>query len=83
MGLYDYLKLSQEEQWDILWDVGVYITSYKSIDCSYRLYAIDKFFVEVEMCVSKETVLGMGIFKEGKKLEKYFSNTNIDISQSI
>lgn len=83
MGIYEYLAMSQEEQWDILWDDGVYITSYKSIDCSYRLYAIDKFYVEVEMCVTNETVLGMGVFKEGKKLDKYINDNQVDLNQSI
>ena len=50
MGIYEFLMLSNEEQWDVLWDKGVYLTSFKSIDCSYRLYAIDKFYVELEMC---------------------------------
>lgn len=33
MGIYDFLALSYEEQWDALWDKGIYLTSYRSIDC--------------------------------------------------
>ncbi len=83
MGLYEYLTLSNEEQWDLLWDKGVHLTSYKSIDCSYRLYAIDRFFVEVEMCPVKDTILGMGVFKKGKKLDKYIEDARLDLTQFI
>ncbi|MFD2101312.1 hypothetical protein [Flagellimonas iocasae] len=80
MELYDYLALDNDEQWDVLWDEGVYLTSYKSIDCSYRLYAINKFYVEVEMCVTRDIILGMGVFVEGKKLEKYLIEGKIVIT---
>ncbi|MAU15608.1 MAG: hypothetical protein CMH46_08730 [Muricauda sp.] len=80
MGIYEFLMLSNEEQWDVLWDKGVYLTSFKSIDCSYRLYAIDKFYVELEMCTIHDTVLGMGVFVEGKKLEKYWEDGKLDLT---
>ncbi|MGN7513676.1 MAG: hypothetical protein ACTHOM_04825 [Allomuricauda sp.] len=79
MGIYEYLMLSKEEQWDTLWDKGVYLTTFKSIDCSYRLYAIDKFYVEVEMCVTKDSPIGMGVFVEGKKLEKYLEDGKLNL----
>ena len=80
MGLYEFLMLSNEEQWDVLWDKGVYLTSFKSIDCSYQLYAIDKFYVEVEMCITQDAILGMGVFAEGKKLDKYLEDRKFDLS---
>jgi len=47
LGLYEYTKLSEEKQWEILWDKGEFLTNLKLIDKSFSLYAIDKFFVEV------------------------------------
>ncbi|MBO0331125.1 hypothetical protein [[Muricauda] lutisoli] len=79
MGIYEFLMLSNEEQWDTLWDKGVYLTSFKSIDCSFRLYAIDKFYVEVEMCITKDSPIGMGVFAEGKKLEKYLEDGKLNL----
>ncbi len=73
MGIYDYLALSKEEQWDTLWEEGVFLTSYKSIDCSFMLYAIDRFFVELELCPLKGSILEMGVFVHGRKMDKYIN----------
>ena len=77
MGIYDYLILSDEKQWDGLWDRGKYLDSFKSIDCSMVLYAIDKFFVEVELCPIKDYIIGKKVFKEGSRLEKYTNQINV------
>lgn len=45
----EYLKFTSEEQWEILWEKGLFLINFKSIDCSYSLYAINNFFVEVEL----------------------------------
>jgi hypothetical protein len=48
MRIYDYLALSKEEQWEALWDEGVYVTSFRSVDCYFQLYAMDRFFIDLE-----------------------------------
>ncbi|MCK0162071.1 hypothetical protein [Allomuricauda sp. F6463D] len=73
MGIYDYMALCKDKQWEILWEDGIFLTSYKSIDCWFILYAIDKFFVELELCPLKGTILGMGVFVHGKKMDKYIN----------
>lgn len=78
MGLYEYMMLTQEQQWDELWDNGKHITNYKSIDCSFSLYALHRFYVEVELCVSSGKILGKGIFKTGKTLDKYAGSIDIN-----
>lgn len=78
MGIYEYLALSKEEQWDVLWDQGVFLTSYKSIDCSFQLYAIERFYVELELCPLNGTILEMGLFVHGKKINKYLDDIYLD-----
>lgn len=80
MGLYEYLTLSNEEQWDLIWDKGEYVDTYKSIDCSFVLYAIDQFFVEVELDVLTGSIIGKSPFKHGVRLEKY--GEGIDINKA-
>lgn len=77
MGIYDYLALDNEEQWDVLWDKGIFVDAYKSIDCSYQLFAIDKFFVEVELDITNDSILGKSVFKEGKRLDKYSGDIKV------
>lgn len=78
MGIYEFLALSNEEQWDAFWDQGMYLTSYKSIDCYFQLYALGKFFVELELCPIKESILHMGVFVHGKKMDKYLDDADFD-----
>jgi len=73
MRLYEYLALSQEKQWEELWDNGKHIDNYKSIDCKFVLYAIDKFFVEVELCITTDKILGKSPFEHGGRMEKYIN----------
>ena len=49
MTLYEYKTLSEDEQWNTLWDIGEFLTNLKLINKSFSLCAIDKFFVEVEL----------------------------------
>lgn len=79
MGIYDFLALSHEDQWDTLWEEGVYLTSFKSIDCCFHLYAVGRFFVEVELCPIKESILNMGVFVHGRKMDKYVDGHVPDI----
>ncbi|WP_281542399.1 hypothetical protein [Maribacter aestuarii] len=78
MGLYEYMMLSREQQWDELWDKGEFITHYKSIDCKFSLYALHAFFVEVELCVTTDRILGKGEFVSGHSLDKYAGSIDIN-----
>ena len=71
MGLYEYMMLSEEEQWNVLWDKGKYLTSLKFIDKKFSLYALFMFFVEVELDPVTDKIVCKSHFTEGKSLEKY------------
>lgn len=71
MGLYEYTILSEEKQWEILWEKGEFITNLKMIDASFSLYAIDKFFIEVEWNDETDEIVGKGAFKCGDNLDRY------------
>ena len=47
MGLYEHTILSEDGQWNTLWDNGEFLTNLKLIDKSFRHYAFNKFFVEL------------------------------------
>ena len=77
MGFYEYLLLSTDQQWNELWNNGKHITNYKSIDCSFSLYALHKFYVEIELCVSTNKIIAKSEFVCGHALDKYAGNINI------
>ncbi len=74
MTLYDYKMLSEDEQWDTLWDKGKFLANLKIIDKSFSLYAIDKFFVEVVYDAEQNTITEVRSFKTGHLLDKYSVN---------
>ena len=78
MGLYEYMMLSEEEQWNDLWQNGKFISHYKSIDCKFSLYALYDFFVEVELDPLTDKILGKEHFKEGHSLDKYVGSIDIN-----
>ena len=71
MGIYEFNILPEEEQWNTLWDKGKFVTNLKLIDRSFSLYAIDKFFVEVEYNIETDEIIGNEEFKYGDTLDRY------------
>lgn len=77
MDLIDYLALSDEKQWQVLWDFGKHVDTFKSIDCSFVLYALYKFYVEVELNLETDRIISKSVFVYGHKLEKYTLDLDI------
>ena len=47
MNLYEFSRLSEEEQYNTTWNIGVIVDQFISDDIAINLYAINEFFVEV------------------------------------
>ena len=71
MTLYEYKMLSEDEQYDTVFAKGNADPASQVSNSKYVLYAIDKFFVEVEWNVETDEILGKGVFKEGDSLDRY------------
>lgn len=78
MGLYDYMILSEEEQWNELWDKGEFISHYDADGRKLTLYALHRFFVEVDLSPDTGKIIGKKHFVCGKELVKY-SGKNIGL----
>jgi hypothetical protein len=70
MDILDYLELSDEEQWEELWESGVHLENFKSIDCAFVLYSLHSFFLEVELDLEGK-ISGKHPFRAGTRLDKY------------
>lgn len=71
MTLYQYLILSDEQQYQTTWELGVHIDSILCEKTHYQLYAIGDFFVEILYNATDNTITGKNAFKTGELLEKY------------
>ncbi|MDV7138237.1 hypothetical protein R3X28_05085 [Maribacter sp. TH_r10] len=81
MGLYEYMMLSDTEQWSDLWENGTFLTHHIEADKKYALYALYDFFVEVELHCRTDKIIGKNHFKTGKLLDRYAGS--IDINNSL
>ena len=78
MTLYEYKMLSEDDQWDAVFSIGKFLDIFIEGNSKYVLYAIDKFFVELEWNIENDNIIGKGVFKQGETLDKY-SNVPMEI----
>lgn len=71
MNLYEYLSLSDQEQYDLAMQRGEFLDCYIQGDTRFALYALDMFFVEIEYDNSQNKIKGKGAFVTGELLDKY------------
>ena len=83
MKLNEYKKLSEEEQYSLLWDKGVLIDACIEGEVKKLLYAIDNFFIELWCHVITNKVLWKLSFKQGRLLEKYLNKYSPDIIRNL
>ena len=77
MTLYEFKLLPEQEQYRKLFNEGDFITHRLGSKARFTLYALDKFFVEVEYNPKGNRIVNIVSFMSGKKLDKY-SSLNLD-----
>lgn len=70
MGLYEYMLLSETEQWYNLWNRGTFL-KHHTPRISNTLYALYNFFVEIELDPVADKIKSKVEFKTGASLERY------------
>lgn len=71
MTLYNFNKLSLEEQEVYIWEHGVFLDNHVTDKERCNCYAIDKFFVEVVYDGEHNVITELRSFKTGHLLDKY------------
>ena len=71
MKLFEFLKLSEEEQYNATWRKGAYVDLYLKDNIAIELYAINTFYVEIYYDRSTTQRLYKKTFKQGELLDKY------------
>lgn len=71
MTLYEFKLLPEQEQYRKLFNEGEFITYRLGPNARFALYALEKFFVEVEYDSKSNKIVKNVSFVNGQKLELY------------
>jgi hypothetical protein len=71
MKLYEFLRLSEVEQYDAVWSLGVHVDTHIKENIASSLYAINDFYCEVYYDIQTNKILYKQTFKQGELLNKY------------
>ena len=77
MTLYEFLTLSEDEQFNTVWSKGVFVEQHIENEIAINLYSINNFFVEVYYDRKANKIIDKKTFKQGILLDKYLKNINL------
>jgi hypothetical protein len=77
MKLFEFLKLSDEEQYDVTWNKATYVDLYLKDNIAIELYAINTFYVEIYYERNTTERLYKKMFKQGELLDKYLDRIQL------
>ena len=78
MTLYEFNRLTEEEQISTVWSIGVFLDNHISEAEMLSCYAIDMFFVECVYNVDKNKIVEVRSFKSEHLLDKYSPNVKTE-----
>lgn len=71
LSLYEFKLLPDGEQYNIIFNKGQFLEYHLERERRFALYAVEKFFVEVEYDSLTNTIMGKTSFVSGEKLNRY------------
>jgi hypothetical protein len=71
MTLYEFNSLELNKRMEIINQKGKYLDNFLTETVNFNLYAIDKFFIEVEYNKELNKITNIRSFKGGYLLDKY------------
>ena len=77
MKLYDYIILSEEEQFNVVWQNGAHVDTFIDENIKINLYAVNDFFVEIYYDGELNKIIYKKHFKQGDLLDKYLNNIKL------
>jgi hypothetical protein len=77
MKLYEFLGLSEVEQYDSIWSFGVHVDSFIRDSKAINLYVINNFYCEVYYDIKTNKILYKKTFKHGELLDKYLDKIKL------
>lgn len=77
MKLYEFSRLIEEEQYNVVWDIGILVDQYINNNIAINLYAINDFYCEVYYDCDNNKILYKKHFKQGELLDKYLNKIKL------
>jgi hypothetical protein len=77
MKLYEFLRLSEVQQYDAVWSVVVHVGTRIKDNIAINLYVINDFYCEVYYDIQTNKILYKQTFKQGERLDKYLDKIKI------
>jgi hypothetical protein len=77
MKLYQFSRLTDDEQYHTIWSAGIHVDSYTTDNLVINLYVIDNFYCELYYNVWTNKILHKEGFKQGVRLDKYLDKIKI------
>jgi hypothetical protein len=77
MKLYEFLGLSEVEQYNTVWSLGVHVDTHIKDNIAINLYSINDFYCEVFYDMKTNKILYKQTFKQGARLDKYLERIKI------
>lgn len=71
MTLYEFNILNEEKQFYLIFNEGIFLDDYHENDKRFALYAMYKFFIELEYDIDKNKITNKVSFIYGEKLDRY------------
>jgi hypothetical protein len=77
LKLYEFLRLSEVEQYNMVWSLGVHVDTHIKDNIAINLYVINDFYCEVYYDKKINKILYKQTFKQGERLDKYLDKIKI------
>jgi hypothetical protein len=77
MNVYQFLRLSEVEQYNTIWSLGVHVDTHIKDNIAINLYSINDFYCEVYYDMKTNKILYKQVFKQGARLDKYLGKIKI------
>jgi hypothetical protein len=71
LKLYEYLGLSEVEQYNTVWSEGVHVDTHIKDNIAINLYVINDFTLKCTMSIKTNKILYKQVFKQWAQLDKY------------
>ena len=68
---YEFLALPEQEQYDVAMQSGKFLECFIQGNTRFALYAVDRFFVEIEYDNKQNKIKGKRAFVTGELLDRY------------
>jgi hypothetical protein len=81
MHLETFNSLEEKERFDVLFEKGVLLLDRNENGCSYLLYQVNGFYIEVWHELYSDTIGGLSAFMSTELLQPYLELMDIDIKE--